>query len=158
MRFLLINTIASSALVPNQIRVGILRLLGFSVGPATTISAGCFFGRAMTFGEECFVNFGCFFNTTAGVHVGDRVHFGPRVSVLTSSHDIGSGERRAGPASDSPVVIESGAWIGACVTVLPGVRIGSGSVIAAGAVVTTDVPAHSLVAGVPARVVREFND
>ena len=75
-------------------------------------------------------------------------------SLLTVDHEIGGGDKRCGKHDCRPIVIGDGAWLGARVTVLPGVTVGAGSVVAAGAVVTRDVPAHTLVAGVPARIMR----
>lgn len=108
----------------------------------------------MTFGRGCFVNRQCFFNTSAGISVGDNVHFGPRVSIVTSTHDLGGPGQRAGAAADAPVVIGDGCWIGANVTILAGVSVGEGSVVAAGAVVAADLSPNGLYAGVPARLVR----
>ncbi len=153
----LINSLASSALLPARVRVNLLRSLGFRIGRGTVISPACFFGRGMTFGSRCFVNRGCFFNTTGGITVGNDVHLGPGVSLITSSHEIGPQERRAGDQVSAAISIGDGAWIGANVTILPGARIGTGAVVAAGAVVTVDLPDNGLYAGVPAKLVRSLD-
>jgi hypothetical protein len=80
---------------------------------------------------------------------------GPRVSLLTSGHPLDPGRRRRQIVA-APIVIERGAWIGAGATVLQGVTVGSDAVVAAGAVVTRDVPPRTLVAGVPAQVLRKI--
>jgi acetyltransferase-like isoleucine patch superfamily enzyme len=65
-------------------------------------------------------------------------------------------ERRGGERYSRPVVVEDGVWVGACATILPGVTLGRGSVVAAGALVARDVPPHTLVAGVPARPIKSL--
>jgi acetyltransferase-like isoleucine patch superfamily enzyme len=107
-------------------------------------------------GAGCWINCGCVFHTPALITIGDRVQFGPDVMVLSGSHDIGPRECRAGANADEPVWIGNGCWLGARSVILPGVRIGDGAIVAAGAVVTQDVPPDCLVAGVPARVVRQL--
>ena len=74
--------------------------------------------------------------------------------MITTNHDPGLGWRRCGALSKAPIVVEDGSWIGACATILPGITIGRGSVVAAGAVVTTDVDPHTMVGGVPAKRIK----
>jgi acetyltransferase-like isoleucine patch superfamily enzyme len=93
----------------------------------------------------------------APIRIGDRVRIGHDVSLLTVDHHIGPEEMRAGERKYGPIEIDDGAWLASRVVVLPGVRIGAGAIVAAGSVVTRDVPANSLVVGVPARVVRDLN-
>ena len=85
------------------------------------------------------------------------MYLGHEVSIITSSHEIGPTERRAYGSVAEPVVIEPGAWIGARATLLPGVTIGKGAIVGAGAVVTRSVEADTLVAGVPARMLRRLD-
>lgn len=116
-----------------------------------SISPGVWFGsRRLRIGEGSFINTGCMFSTHQSISIGARCYLGMRVLVSTSSHEVGGPEQRAGRLVTAPVVIEDGVWIGANVTVLPGVTIGSGTIVAAGAVVTTDCDPNSLYAGVPA--------
>jgi acetyltransferase-like isoleucine patch superfamily enzyme len=82
---------------------------------------------------------------------------GARVLFLTSGHEIGPSERRAGPVHSSPITVEDGCWIGAGSILLPGVTIGRGSIVAAGSVVTKDVAPDTLVGGIPARPIRELD-
>jgi maltose O-acetyltransferase len=133
-----------------------MRRLGFTVGRGTTVSPRCFFGRPMIFGARCFINYECLFNTSAGITVGDDCFFGMRVVVATSAHEIGPSGRRAGSDRDLPVVIGDGCWIGANATILPGVTIGHGVVVAAGAVVIDDCAPDGLYGGVPARRLRDL--
>lgn len=90
------------------------------------------------------------------VIIGARCDLGHEVSILTGSHEMGDQSRRAGRGTSGAVTIGNGCWIGARSLVLGGVTIGDGCVIAAGSVVTRDVPAHSLAAGVPAKVKRSL--
>jgi acetyltransferase-like isoleucine patch superfamily enzyme len=96
------------------------------------------------------VNRGCALDTRGGLRIGDQVSLSPEVIVLTADHDLAA---PGFPLRHRPVVIEDHVWIGMRALVLPGVRIGRGAVVAAGAVVTRDVEPLSIVAGVPARVV-----
>lgn len=119
------------------------------------VSPGVWFGSArVAIGEGTFVNYGCMFNTSAQISLGARCDVGMQVTFATSSHQIGTEARRAGPATAAPIVVGDGAWIGARVVVLGGVHIGAGAVIAAGAVVTKDCEENSLYAGVPARKIK----
>lgn len=92
----------------------------------------------------------------AKIVIGERCDIGPGVEFIPGSHTIGDGSRRAGRGTAKPISIGSGCWIGAKSIILGGVNIGEGCVVAAGAVVTRDIPPNSLVAGVPARVKRQL--
>jgi acetyltransferase-like isoleucine patch superfamily enzyme len=112
-------------------------------------------GVDLRLGANVFVNHGCTLNDIGGIEIGDDTMLGPNVSLLTSGHPVAVADRRAG-ITVAPIVIGSDVWIGAGATVLGGVTIGDGAVVAAGAVVTHDVPPATLVAGVPARVLRSL--
>lgn len=104
-------------------------------------------------GRGAFINVHLTVGANADVIVGERVHLGPGVSLLPTSHEIGPHEQRAGAAVSAAIRIEDGAWLGANVTVLGGVTIGSGCVIAAGAVVNTDTEPDTVYGGIPARLI-----
>lgn len=93
---------------------------------------------------------------TDQVTLGDRVSIAPRVTVVTSSHANHSRIRVVASTARGPVTIEDDAWIGAGAVILPGVRIGRGAVVGANSVVTEDVPPLTVVAGLPARPVRQL--
>ncbi len=112
-------------------------------------------GANTTIGRNVFVNQNCTFYDLGGLTIGDDVMIGPNVSLITSGHPIAPSQRRAGVTA-SPIVIERNVWIAAGVTVIGGVTVGENSVIAAGAVVTRDVPPDSIVGGNPARVLRSI--
>jgi len=94
----------------------------------------------------------------APIHIGSRVDIAPRVMLVTGAHYIDlSSDRAAGMGYSSPIIVEDGVWIGASSTILGGVTVGRCSIVAAGALVNSDVPEFSLVAGVPARVIRRLD-
>ncbi|WP_367281267.1 acyltransferase [Demequina lignilytica] len=125
------------------------------VGDRVTILRNGEFSGAVTIGNRVFVNRDAYIRP--GVTIGDDVSLGPFVRLVTDSHVIAGPSRRAGASTHSPIRIGDGAWLGAGVTVLPGVRIGDGAVVAAGSTVTRDVQPNTLVAGTPARLVRELD-
>ena len=114
------------------------------------------YGLNTTFGRNVFVNQGCTFMDKGGIRIGNGVMIAPRVSLITGGHPLPLAERRE-YLSFAPIVIEDDVWIGAAAVITQGVTVGAGSVVAAGAVVTRDVPAHTMVAGVPARVVKTID-
>lgn len=109
------------------------------------------FGPA-TIGEGTFLNRDVYIRPRTTIGAG--VSVGPFARFVTETHDLGDPTGRAGRGRTEPIVVGDGCWIGADVTVLGGVTIGDGSVVAAGSVVIRDVPADTLVGGVPARVIR----
>jgi maltose O-acetyltransferase len=110
----------------------------------------------LTIGEDTLITRRLHADLGAPVRIGSHVRIGHDVSLLTVNHHFGAGDFRAGPRYFGEIHIEDGCWIGSRCTVLPGVVVGRGAVVAAGAVVTRSVPPDSLVAGVPARVIREL--
>lgn len=112
-------------------------------------------GLNIRVGRNVFINQACMLNDIGGIEIGDDVMIGPRVSLLTTGHPLDPGRRRRQIVA-APIAIERNVWLGAGATVLQGVTVGSDAVIAAGAVVTRDVPPRTLVAGVPAQVLREI--
>lgn len=155
-RDVLLNGLCGSVVLPRGLRWRVMRLLGLDVA-RSSINARCFFGGSdVSIGLDTFINYGAFIDNAAPVRIGSRVSIGPNVSIITGTHALGEGDRRAGQDVSHPVVIEDGAWIGAGATILPGVTVGRGALVAAGALVTRDVSAHSQVAGVPAEVVKQL--
>ena len=99
----------------------------------------CDYGLGASFGERVFINQGCSFLDYGGITIGDRVLIGPRVTLSTAGHPVEPDERYDF-ITHAPIVIEDDVWIGAAATITPGVTIGHGSVVGAGAVVAKDVP------------------
>lgn len=104
----------------------------------------CDYGLNLEFGEGVFVNQNCSFYDMGGISIGDRALIGPGVTLCTAGHPVEPAERFDG-ITTAPITIEANVWIGARATVAPGVRIGVGSVIAAGAVIAKDVPPNCIV-------------
>ena len=112
-------------------------------------------GLNITVGRAVFIGYECAFTGHAPIDIADEVMIAHRVNLITAGHPVEPDERR-GFITAKPITIERNVWIGAAATILPGVTIGAGSVVAAGAVVTHDVPPATLVGGVPARVIRQL--
>jgi len=131
-----------------------LRLAGVGVSDdACVCGRGWIYGRGLVeIGEGSWLSPGVVVNThlDAPVRIGARCDVGHGVEFVTGSHLIGGPLRRAGAGTAAPIVVGDGTWIGARSLILGGVTIGRGSVVAAGAVVTKNVPDNTLVAGVPA--------
>ncbi|UOQ52212.1 sugar O-acetyltransferase [Hymenobacter cellulosivorans] len=112
------------------------------------------FGHNIRIGKNVFVNHACTFMDRGGITLEDNVLVGPKVNLITTNHPTEPGQRRS--TISLPIVLRHGAWIGANVTVMPGVTIGENAIVGAGAVVTKDVAPNTIVAGVPARVVKHL--
>ena len=108
----------------------------------------------MNIGKRVFINAGCKFQDQGGITIGDDVLIGHNCVIATLNHSM-QPERRA-DMIPAPVKIGDKVWIGANVTILQGVTIGEGAVIAAGAVVNKDVPARTVVGGVPAKIIKKI--
>lgn len=109
-------------------------------------------------GENTWIGPGCRFytNADAPIIIGANCDIAPEVAFVTGSHEMGDEVRRAGTGTAKSIMIGDGCWIGARVTILGGTHIGRSCILAAGAVVTEDVPDNSLVGGVPARVIKSL--
>lgn len=118
----------------------------------------CDYGANITAGGQVYFNFNCVVLDVAPVRIGDRCMFGPGVQLLTATHPLDPVERSAGREAAKPITIGDDVWVGGGAIVLPGVTVGAAAVIGAGSVVTRGVPARSVVAGNPARVVNELPD
>ena len=149
------------ALFP-PVRSALLRLYGARVGRRAVLHDVRFFNlyrkgfAGLTIGHECFVGDECLLDLAEAIEIQDQATLAERVLILTHTN-VGYRDHPLQahfPPVAKPVVVEQGAFLGANVTLLPGVRIGARSFVAAGAVVTSDVPKDALVAGVPARVLR----
>jgi len=114
-------------------------------------------GENIRVGRNVFINQNCTMYDLGGIDIADDVMVGPNVNIITSGHPIEPSQRRAFVTA-KPIVIERNVWIAAGATIIGGVTVGENAVVAAGAVVTRDVPPNTLVAGNPARVIRTIGD
>jgi acetyltransferase-like isoleucine patch superfamily enzyme len=142
---------------PEEIR----RLLSELWGVEVPDSVGMFppfytdFGKNTTVGERTFINAGCKFQDQGGIFIDDGALIGHGVVIATLNHDMDPEKRQA--LHPSPVHIGKKVWIGANATITPGVSIGDNAVVAAGAVVTKDVDADTIVGGVPAKPIKRID-
>ena len=111
-------------------------------------------GKNISVGKNVFINSGCRFQDQGGITIGDGALIGHNVVLATLNHDIDP--RKRSTMHSAPIVIGKNVWLGANATVLPGVIIGDGAIIAAGAVVTKNVPPNVIVGGVPAKVIKKI--
>lgn len=118
----------------------------------------CEFGRNINIGDNFYANFDCIMLDGGGIEIGNNVLFGPRVGIYTSNHAINAEERAAGACYAKPVKIGNRVWIGAGVHINQGVTIGDDAIVGSGSVVTKDIPAGVIAAGVPCRVLREITE
>ena len=148
--------------LPSKIKVPIYRFFGMIIGNGTFISANSLIDnpKLCSIGTNCFLNSGVGLYTGAGsatITIKDNVWVGMGTKFICPTHKIGPSTQRAGQQIYQPILVENGCWIGANVTVLPGVKIGKGCIIAAGAVVTCDCLENCLYAGVPAKIKKQLD-
>jgi maltose O-acetyltransferase len=147
----------------NRTRTALLRAAGVRIGPHSLIQGPVRItgpsnpSRYLSIGAHTIITGPLHADLGARVTIGDWVRIGHDVSLLTVNHAIGTELLRSGVSEFGEIEIGNGAWLASRVTILPKVRIGAGAVVAAGAVVTRNVPPNTLVAGVPARVLRELS-
>ena len=155
--------------VETEKRAAILREILGSLGEGSFIQGPIAFhyGQHTRIGRNFFANFDLTVQDDARVFIGDNCYFGPNVTLVTPIHPLLAAERNRIDGPDGkphrlcyakPIYIGNSCWLGASVTVCPGVTIGENCVIGAGSVVTEDIPANSLAAGVPYRVIRTLSD
>lgn len=148
--------------VGGRMRAQLLRLAGFQIGSGTQIwGSPTIFGtgqlyKKLKIGTACLISIDCYFDLADEIVIGDHVSVTRQTMLITGKHQVGPAKRRLGPLVTQPIHIGTGVWLGARCTVLPGVTIGEGAVVGAGAMVTKDVPPNTLVAGVPAKVIRQL--
>ncbi len=157
---------AISRLLPqfsfDRVRTVALRAAGVRIGRASVVM-GPFevtgpgrMSELLSIGDETMITGPLQIDLGAAVTIGNRVRFGHHVLLLTVNHEIGPAHYRCGPMVTAPISIGDGSWLASRVTVLPGVTIGHGTVVGAGAVVARDLAPNVFAAGVPAKVVRKL--
>jgi maltose O-acetyltransferase len=148
---------ALGKVVPERLRGRLLEGAGFTIGEGTVIhgvpriTGSTGLEQHLHIGRDCVIELECTFDLQERITLEDRVTLGHQVMILTSSHELGPPEHRAGKVTRAPVTIKQGAWLGPRCIVLPGVTIGEGAIVAAGSLVNKDVAANTRVGGTPAR-------
>jgi acetyltransferase-like isoleucine patch superfamily enzyme len=146
----------------SRLRAALLSRAGFSIGEGTVIRGRPHInGRRelygnLVVGRGCLIDVGCTLDLEEQISLGDRVTIGHEAMLLTSSHEIGPKEHRAGAIVRGPISVGAGAWIGPRAVILPGITVGAGAVVTAGSLVNKDVPPNTRVAGIPAKQVEEL--
>ncbi len=140
----------------NEVRVILSEIIGADVDETTTIFPPFYtnFGRFTQLGKHVFINHACSFLDMGGITLEDHVLIGPQVKLVTENHPLNPEDRKA--LIGKPILIKRNAWIGAGATILPGVTVGENAVVAAGAVVSKDVPANTVVGGIPAKFIKNI--
>ncbi|MCD8189990.1 MAG: sugar O-acetyltransferase [Clostridiales bacterium] len=142
---------------PEEIREIMSRLTGRKIDASFRMFPPFYtdFGKNIHIGKDVFINSGCHFQDQGGIEVGDGVFLGHNVVLATINHDLDPAQNRKNHYA--PIKIGAHVWVGSNATVLPGVTVGEWSVVAAGAVVTKDVPPYTVVGGVPAKLIRKID-
>jgi maltose O-acetyltransferase len=154
-----VTALLGSELLPASLRMRLMRGIGFDISEDACIWAGASFrSKNIKIGSGVFINVGFFYDGYEHCGIGNNVRIGQFVRVLTATHDIGpSYQRGLVEVVGKPVNIKDGCWIGSGVTILPGVTIEQGCVIAANSVVLETTAPNSLYGGNPARLIRKLD-
>jgi maltose O-acetyltransferase len=149
-----VNILGKSVLCPQKLRYLFYRIAGMRTS-TSNIRSGCTFrGKSLTLEKGVFLNHNIFIDAWESVTIKENTAVAFEVLICTSSHKIGDSEKRAGDSNRKPIVIGKGCWIGARATIIGGVTIGDGCVIAAGSVVTKDCKPNTLYGGNPAKPIK----
>nr|WP_322625341.1 sugar O-acetyltransferase [uncultured Flavobacterium sp.] len=139
---------------PAEIRNLLSRITDTEIHESTAVFTPLLinYGKHTKIGKNVFINFDCIFLDLGGITIENNVQIAPRVSLLSEGHPLSPQDRHA--LVPGQITIKKNAWIGAAATILPGVTIGENAIVAAGAVVTKDVPDNTVVAGIPAKIIK----
>src|SRR5688572_20441794 len=139
---------------PEEMRDLLGRITGTKIDESSAIFPPIYinYGKHTKIGKNVFINFDCVFLDLGGITIEDGVFIAPKVSLLSEGHPLSPNSRQS--LVPGHIHIKKNAWIGAGATILPGVTIGENAVVAAGAVVSQDVPANTVVGGVPAKTIK----
>lgn len=141
---------------PNEVRSLLSKITGSEIDETTTLFTplNINYGRHTTIGKNVFINFDCVFLDLGGITIEDNVLIAPRVSLLSEGHPVTPGSRAT--LTTGHIHIKKNAWIGAGAIIMQGVTIGENAIVAAGSVVSKDVPDNTIVAGTPAKVIKSI--
>jgi acetyltransferase-like isoleucine patch superfamily enzyme len=142
---------------PAEIRELLGQITGSKIDESVAVFTPLYinYGKHTKIGKNVFINFDCVFLDLGGITIENNVLIAPKVSLLSEEHPLSPEDRQS--LVPGHIHIKTNAWIGAGATILPGVTIGENAVIAAGAVVSKDVPANAVVGGIPARIIKSIN-
>ncbi|EEU30727.1 putative maltose O-acetyltransferase [Limosilactobacillus coleohominis 101-4-CHN] len=152
----ILQKLNSSAATQEEIREVIGKITGHKIDDSVEIRLPIRsdYGANLKIGKGVFINSGVMFTDLGGIELADNVLVGPNATIISVNHPLDPQKRHT--VEMKPVYIDKNAWLGANSTILPGVTVGQNAVVAAGAVVTKDVPANTVVAGVPAKVIKRI--
>ncbi|WP_250254354.1 sugar O-acetyltransferase [Chryseobacterium sp. Marseille-Q3244] len=141
---------------PDEVRSFLAQITGSEIDKSTNIFTPLHinYGKNTRIGKNVFINFDCTFLDLGGITIEDNVLIAPKVSLLSEGHPVSPEERHS--LLVGAIHIKKNAWIGANATILPGVTIGENSIVAAGAVVSKDVPDYTIVGGIPAKMIKKI--
>lgn len=141
---------------PAEIRDFLSQITGTEIDESVAVFTPLYinYGKNIRIGKNVFINFDCVFLDLGGITIEDDVLIAPKVSLLSEGHPVDASNRQS--LVPGHIYIKKNAWIGAGATILPGVTIGENSVVAAGAIVSKDVPANTIVGGVPAKNIKSI--
>lgn len=139
---------------PAEIRHLLSEITGTEIDESVAVFTPLYinYGKHTRIGKNVFINFDCIFLDLGGITIEDDVLIAPKVSLLSEGHPISPADRQS--LVPGHIHLKKGAWIGAGATILPGVTVGENAVVAAGAVVSKDVPDNTIVGGIPAKVIK----
>jgi len=141
---------------PMEIRNLLSQIIAAPIAESTVIFTPLHinYGKHTKIGKNVFINFDCVFLDLGGITIEDNVQIAPKVSLLTEGHPTTTSDRQS--LVPGHILIKKNAWIGANATILPGVTVGENAIVAAGAVVSKDVPDNTIVGGIPAKVIKSL--
>lgn len=141
---------------PEEIRNFLSNITGTEIDKSVTVFTPLHinYGKHTKIGKNVFINFDCIFLDLGGINIADNVQIAPKVSLLTEGHPLNPNERQS--LIPKSIHIKKNVWIGANATILQGVTIGENSVVAAGSVVSKDVPDNVVVGGIPAKIIKNI--
>jgi acetyltransferase-like isoleucine patch superfamily enzyme len=146
----------NAATTMDEMRERLSEIIGTLIDKSTTVFVPFYtnFGKHIKLGKNIFINHACTFLDLGGITIDDDVQIGPKVNLITENHPVDPTQRKN--LDLKSIHIKRNVWIGAAATILPGVTVGENSIVAAGAVVNKDVPANSIVGGIPAKLIKKI--
>lgn len=141
---------------PDEIRNFLSQITATEIDESVTVFTPLHinYGKHTKIGKNVFINFDCVFLDLGGITIEENVLIAPKVSLLTEGHPTSIEDRHS--LIPKPIHIKKNAWIGANATILQGVTIGENAIVAAGSVVSKDVPDNTIVGGIPAKIIKEI--